>query len=48
MKVKSLKKLVVRSSSILNIKINKDAAFEIAKRSRGTPRIANRLVEKNT
>ncbi len=41
-----LKKIIVRSSSILKIKINEDAAYEIAKRSRGTPRIANRLLRR--
>jgi len=41
-----LKKIVIRSSKILNIKIIEDAAFEIAKRSRGTPRIANRLLRR--
>lgn len=39
-------KIIKRSSSILNIKINNDAAEEIAKRSRGTPRIANRLLRR--
>lgn len=41
-----LNKIVERSSKILNLKINKDAALEIAKRSRGTPRIANRLLRR--
>ncbi len=39
-------KIIKRSSSILKIKIDEDAAFEIAKRSRGTPRIANRLLRR--
>lgn len=39
-------KIIRRSSSILNIKIAEDAASEIAKRSRGTPRIANRLLRR--
>jgi len=34
-----------RSSSILKIDINEDSLFEIAKRSRGTPRIANNLLK---
>ena len=38
-----LKKIVSRTSRVLNTKIEKDAIIEIAKRSRGTPRIANRL-----
>jgi Holliday junction DNA helicase RuvB len=42
----TLESIVTRSANILNIKINKDAAFEIAKRSRGTPRISNRLLKR--
>ena len=38
--------IVQRSSKILKIKIDKDAAIEIARRSRGTPRIANRLLKR--
>lgn len=38
--------IVQRSSSILNVKIDENAAVEIAKRSRGTPRIANRLLRR--
>jgi Holliday junction DNA helicase RuvB len=41
-----LKEIVIRSASILNIGIDDDAAFEIARRSRGTPRIANRLLKR--
>lgn len=41
-----LKEIVLRSSDILKISINEDAAYEIAKRSRGTPRIANRLLKR--
>ena len=41
-----LQGIVVRSSEILNIPINDDAAFEIARRSRGTPRIANALLRR--
>ncbi|MCF8243240.1 MAG: Holliday junction branch migration DNA helicase RuvB [Melioribacteraceae bacterium] len=41
-----LTKIIVRSSSILDIHIAADAAEEIAKRSRGTPRIANRLLRR--
>jgi Holliday junction DNA helicase RuvB len=39
-------KIIMRSSGILNIKIDNDASTEIAKRSRGTPRIANRLLRR--
>ena len=42
----TLHKIVSRSANILNIKVNSDAALEIAKRSRGTPRIANRLLRR--
>lgn len=38
--------IVKRSASILSIKIKEKGAYEIAKRSRGTPRIANRLLKR--
>lgn len=41
-----LKSIVQRSSKILNISIDEKAAMEIAERSRGTPRIANRLLKR--
>ena len=41
-----LKTIVKRSAEILNIKIDETGALEIAKRSRGTPRIANRLLKR--
>lgn len=41
-----LVKIVKRSSSILDIAIEEDAAWEIASRSRGTPRITNRLLRR--
>ncbi|MBS1557383.1 MAG: Holliday junction branch migration DNA helicase RuvB [Bacteroidetes bacterium] len=41
-----LTKIVKRSSAILNTTIEEDAAFEIARRSRGTPRIANNLLRR--
>ncbi|MDP4143970.1 MAG: Holliday junction branch migration DNA helicase RuvB [Bacillota bacterium] len=41
-----LKEIVTRSSQILQIGITEDAAFEVARRSRGTPRIANRLLKR--
>lgn len=43
---KDLKQIVERSATILNIEIEKDGALEIAKRARGTPRIANRLLRR--
>ena len=42
----TLERIVARSARILKIKVKEDAAFEIAKRSRGTPRIANRLLRR--
>ena len=41
-----LEQIVIRDAKILGIKITKDAALEIAKRSRGTPRIAIRLLKR--
>jgi Holliday junction DNA helicase RuvB len=41
-----LKEILIRSAAILKIEIDEDAAFEIARRSRGTPRIANRLLKR--
>ncbi len=44
--VQELKTIIKRSASILNIRIDEDGALEIAGRSRGTPRIANRLLRR--
>ncbi len=41
-----LKLIVKRSAGILNIELREDGAYEIARRSRGTPRIANRLLKR--
>lgn len=41
-----LQRIVVRSAGILGVSITADGAFEIASRSRGTPRIANRLLRR--
>jgi Holliday junction DNA helicase RuvB len=41
-----LQLIVARSSSLLNVQITAEGAFEIARRSRGTPRIANRLLRR--
>ena len=38
--------IVKRSARLLNVKIDESGAYEIAKRSRGTPRIANRLLRR--
>jgi Holliday junction DNA helicase RuvB len=43
---KLLQGILIRSASILNVPIDEDAAFEIARRSRGTPRIANALLRR--
>ena len=42
-----LAEIIRRSSKILNIKVDKGGSEEIAKRSRGTPRIANRLLKRS-
>jgi len=44
--VDELKEIVKRSSRILDIQTNPEGALEIAKRSRGTPRIANRILKR--
>lgn len=44
--VEQLKTIVIRSADVLNIEINELGAEEIARRSRGTPRIANRLLKR--
>ena len=41
-----LQRILVRSAAILNVPIDNDAAMEIARRSRGTPRIANLLLRR--
>ena len=41
-----MKQIVLRSAKLLNIKINDEAALEIAQRSRGTQRVASRLVRR--
>lgn len=43
---KELQEIINRSASVLNIKIDEDASLEIARRSRGTPRIANRILKR--
>jgi len=44
--VEDLCRIVMRSATILNVKIDPSGAMEIAKRARGTPRIANRLLRR--
>ena len=41
-----IKSIIIRGAKILGVKINEDGAIEISKRSRGTPRIANRLFKR--
>lgn len=41
-----LKTIVLRSAQVLQVKIEEQGAFEIARRSRGTPRLANRLLKR--
>jgi len=45
-KPEDLEKIVKRSAGILDIPIQEDGAFEIARRSRGTPRVANRILRR--
>lgn len=41
-----LSRIVTRSAGLLNVEIDEEGAHEVAKRSRGTPRIANRLLRR--
>ena len=41
-----LETIIMRSAKVLGVKIEKEAALEMAKRSRGTPRLANRLLKR--
>jgi holliday junction DNA helicase RuvB len=44
--VEDLEVIILRSADILSVQINQEGAVEIANRSRGTPRIANRLLRR--
>lgn len=44
--IKELKEIILRSAKILNMKITEAGAHELAKCSRGTPRIANRILKR--
>ena len=44
--LEELTQVIKRSANLLNLKITEDGAIELAKRSRGTPRIANRLLRR--
>lgn len=41
-----LRQIVLRSANILGVEVDKEGAMEVARRSRGTPRIANRLLRR--
>ena len=44
--ITELMMIIVRSAGVLGVKIDEEGALEIAKRSRGTPRLANRLLKR--
>ena len=44
--VDELKKIIIRSAGVLNAPIDEEGAYELARRSRGTPRLANRLLKR--
>lgn len=44
--VTELMQIIIRSASVLDVKIDDEGALEVAKRSRGTPRLANRLLKR--
>lgn len=44
--VEELKNIIIRSAGVLGVDIDEDGAGEIARRSRGTPRLANRLLKR--
>ena len=44
--IEQLKEIVIRSAMVLGCNITEEVAIEIAKRSRGTPRVANRLLKR--
>lgn len=43
---KELKEIITRTAEVLNTSIDKESAIELARRSRGTPRVANRLLKR--
>ncbi len=45
-KPEELQKIILRSARLLGIAVDEDGAFEIARRSRGTPRVANRILRR--
>ena len=43
-----LKEIIIRTAEVLGTGIDEESAIELAKRSRGTPRVANRLLKRET
>ena len=44
--VDELKQIIINSAKVLEVEIDEEGAFELARRSRGTPRLANRLLKR--
>ncbi len=44
--VEDLKKIIIRSAEVIQVEIDEEGAIELARRSRGTPRLANRLLKR--
>ncbi len=44
--IEELKEIILRSADVLQVEIDEDGAIELARRSRGTPRLANRLLKR--
>ncbi|WP_302627015.1 Holliday junction branch migration DNA helicase RuvB [uncultured Eubacterium sp.] len=44
--VSELEKIIIRSANLLGVEIDKNGALEMARRSRGTPRLANRILKR--
>ena len=44
--VEELKQIILHSARILEVEIEEDGAYELARRSRGTPRLANRILKR--
>ncbi len=44
--VEELKSIITRSAAVLGVEIDREGAWEMARRSRGTPRLANRLLKR--
>jgi Holliday junction DNA helicase RuvB len=44
--IDELKRIILRSAQVFNVAIDEDGAIELARRSRGTPRLANRLLKR--